>query len=100
MDYSALTVMEMGHLVRASADKKGSKNKMKKLFVLSLVFFLAGCTDSEERYSAGHGDGYAVGYNTACKIRATMIEGAWDSADYSRGYADGVTEGITACQNM
>ena len=58
---------------------------------------LAGCGDPEERYDAGYGDGYAVGYNTACQIRATMIEGAFDNADYSRGYSVGQTDGIIAC---
>ena len=42
-------------------------------------------------------DGEAVGYNTTCEIRATLIEGDWDDENYSRGYADGIAGGIAAC---
>ena len=36
--------------------------------------------DSDERLDAGYSDGYAVGYNTECKIRAILIEGDFDDA--------------------
>ena len=58
---------------------------------------ITGCVDSDQRYDAGYTDGYAVGYNTACQIRATIIEGAFDDADYARGYSAGQTDGIIAC---
>ena len=44
-------------------------------------------------------DGWAAGYNTTCKIRATMIEGDWDSGSYSRGYNDGYADGSYECRN-
>ena len=58
---------------------------------------LAGCDDKAAKYDSGRADGYAVGYNTACQLRATLITGDWSSEAYSKGYAAGVTAGITAC---
>lgn len=62
-----------------------------------MVVAVAGCEDADERYDVGYDDGYAVGYNTACEIRATLIEGDFDNADYAKGYADGQIDGIAAC---
>ena len=68
------------------------------VFVFLSVIVLTSCGPSaEESYSSGRSDGQAVGYNTACKIRATMIAGRWDDKEYARGYADGVTAGIIQC---
>lgn len=61
------------------------------------VLLLAACESGDEAYDRGYDDGFAVGYNTACEIRATMIAGDWSNADYSRGYADGQTDGTVAC---
>lgn len=36
---------------------------------------LTGCADREERADVGYDDGYAVGYNTACQILKTLVEG-------------------------
>ena len=58
---------------------------------------LSGCDDPEERADVGYTDGYAVGYNTACKIRATLVEGDFENADYARAYARGQTDGTIAC---
>lgn len=55
--------------------------------------------NADERYDVGYSDGYAVGYNTACEIRATLIEGDWKDEDYSRGYAAGHTDGVIACND-
>mgnify|MGYP005865916825 CR=1 FL=1 len=60
---------------------------------------LTGCESSDEAYDRGYNDGYAVGYNTACEIRATLIEGDWSNSNYSRGYADGQSDGTIACNN-
>lgn len=67
--------------------------------LLILAFMtVQGCgSNAEERYDVGYSDGYAVGYNTACDIRATLIEGDWKSEHYARGYADGGTAGTIAC---
>lgn len=63
-----------------------------------MLLSLTGCGGvDEEAYDRGYSDGYAVGYNTTCEIRATMIEGDWSDEDYSRGYAEGQTEGTIAC---
>ena len=73
-------------------------------FLLPLAFwgliaywFFGGFEDTDAKHDAGYGDGYAVGYNTACKIRTTLIEGDWSSEAYSEGYAAGVTDGTVAC---
>jgi hypothetical protein len=66
--------------------------------VLILPIALAGCGESaEKRQSVGYRDGYAVAYNTTCEIRATIVEGAWDDKNYSRGYAKGMVAGIIDC---
>lgn len=51
----------------------------------------------EERANVGYDDGYAVGYNTTCKIRSTLIEGDWDNEDYSDAYKRGYADGAAAC---
>jgi hypothetical protein len=75
---------------------------MRKLITtlyLSFAVLLGGCWESSEvSYERGYDDGYAVGYNTACKIRSTLIDGDWSNKHYSRGYSDGNTAGIAACQ--
>lgn len=64
------------------------------------AFSLVGCEAiTGGSYDVGYKDGYAVGYNTACEIRSTMVNGDWHHREYSRGYADGVTAGIIACNN-
>ena len=60
--------------------------------------FLSACKE-EDKYDRGYDDGYASGYNTTCKIRSTLIEGDWDNAGYSKGYAEGQTAGTLACLN-
>lgn len=70
---------------------------MKFVWPLLAALVLAGCEDSDAAYDRGYSDGYAVGYNTACEIRATLIEGDWSNSNYSRGYADGQTAGTIAC---
>lgn len=68
------------------------------VIVLSLAL-LPACEDESEAYDRGYSDGFAVGYNTACEIRVTLIEGDWDNSSYSSGYADGQTTGTIACNN-
>lgn len=66
----------------------------------ALSLALIGCENAEEAYARGYSDGYAVGYNTACEIRATLVEGDWSNENYSRGYATGQTDGIIVCNNF
>ena len=67
---------------------------------LMTLTLLAGCFDNpDERFDVGYDDGYAVGYNTECKVRTTLIEGDFDNVDYSRGYNAGLNDGIQACQS-
>ena len=65
------------------------------LFGLSIT--LSGCDDPEERKDVGYTDGYAVGYNTACEIRATLVDGDFENSDYAAAYASGEADGIMAC---
>lgn len=70
-----------------------------RVYLLALVpLVVSGCDSSEEDYDMGYNDGYAEGYNTECKIRATMVKGDWDNKDYSRGYKNGNYEGAKACR--
>ena len=46
----------------------------------------------------GYSDGYAVGYNTTCEIRATLVEGNWDNQDYMEAYSDGYADGAADCR--
>ena len=41
---------------------------------------------------------YAVGYNTTCEIRATLVEGNWDNQDYMEAYNDGYADGAADCR--
>lgn len=59
---------------------------------------LAGCSKAEERADVGYDDGYAVGYNTACEIRATLVNGDFENKHYAAAYARGQSDGIVACQ--
>lgn len=68
--------------------------------VVSCTFLLSACDVRKNKYDAGYDDGWAAGYNTTCKIRATMIEGDWDSESYSRGYSDGYADGSYECRNQ
>lgn len=76
------------------------RQMFKVLFVLSFVV-VSGCIgeNADERFDVGYSDGYAVGFNTECKIRATLIEGDWNSENYSRGYSAGINDGAIACRN-
>jgi len=71
---------------------------MKPILILALLL-LTSCGDAEERLDVGYDDGYAAGFNTTCKIRATLIEGDWGNKDYTRGYNSGYRAGSFACKN-
>ena len=69
------------------------------IFAGIALLVLLSCGDSaDSRFDSGYSDGYVFGYNTACKIRATMIEGDWDDKNYSRGYNAGRIDGSAACK--
>jgi len=74
----------------------------KPIFMLlsALTFVLSACggESPDARYDSGYSDGYAVGFNTTCEIRATLIEGDWDDEHYSSGYRDGYATGALDCQ--
>jgi hypothetical protein len=71
---------------------------MNKIIILAiLALILSGC-DSTDWTDVGYSDGYAVGYNTTCNIRATLIEGKWDNSDYSEAYYAGYEDGERACR--
>ena len=68
------------------------------LAVVVLLSVSACREDEDERLDVGYSDGYAVGYNTTCKIRETLIEGDWNSEAYTRGYNAGYAAGAADCQ--
>lgn len=68
------------------------------ILIATACFNLAACSNAEERTDVGYDDGYAVGYNTACEIRATLIDGDFANEHYAAAYARGQSDGIVACQ--
>lgn len=73
----------------------------KHLAYIGMLAILFGCAESDsdkaERYDVGYSDGFAEGFNTECKIRATLIEGDWGNESYSAGYSAGRRAGVKAC---
>ncbi|OYW53040.1 MAG: hypothetical protein B7Y80_18965 [Hyphomicrobium sp. 32-62-53] len=70
------------------------------LIYVIVALALAGCDRKPKLgYDNGRSDGYAVGYNTTCQIRTTLIAGEWDNEEYSRGYRDGYAAGALDCTN-
>jgi hypothetical protein len=65
-----------------------------KLIFLPFVIILSACSQADK-----YDDGYATGYNTTCKIRATLIEADWDNESYSKGYRQEYQTGSIACKN-
>ena len=62
---------------------------------------ISSCGDSSfttDWTDVGYSDGYAVGYNTTCEIRATLVEGNWDNQDYMEAYNDGYADGAADCR--
>lgn len=43
---------------------------------------------------------FAASFNTRCVVRATLIEGDWDSESCSRVYSDGYVDGSCECSNQ
>jgi hypothetical protein len=72
-----------------------------KLFIGTIILagsvLLIGC-DSTNWADVGYDDGYAVGYNTTCKIRATLVEGNWDNSQYMTAYNQGHADGSADCR--
>ena len=66
--------------------------------ISALWLTLAACSNAEEHADVGYDDGYAVGYNTACEIRATLIDGEFENKHYAAAFARGQSDGIVACQ--
>ena len=75
---------------------------MKKSIVTMIaVLGLAGCDEIKSYFSdhadMGYGDGYAVGYNSTCEIRSTLIHGL-ESTEYKNAYNNGYVDGAEACR--
>jgi hypothetical protein len=67
------------------------------LAIVALV--LVGCGESDEViYDRGYSDGYAVGYNSKCANRTTLISADWDNGPYTDGYNTGYSAGLIACE--
>ena len=65
---------------------------------ISLCKYMPFVKCADEKYNIGYKDGNAEGYNTECKIRATLVRGWWDDKAYSRGYEAGRITGIEECR--
>ena len=73
---------------------------MKKILLLMAIIVSLTACDSDKNYDLGYNDGYAVGYNTVCKVkRGNLIKGDWESKNYSLGYEDGYDDGASDCRN-
>lgn len=66
-----------------------------RLLLVGVVLALAGC--GGDKSDLGYSDGYAAGYNTTCKIRATLVEGDWENKSYKTAYDQGYSAGTAAC---
>lgn len=64
--------------------------------IVSLLL-LTGFGTAPKSFDQGYGDGYAVGYNTTCRVRGTYLNADWDSPAYRDGYATGLRAGVRAC---
>ena len=71
----------------------------KNCLALSYLALLSSCGGADTDWSdVGYDDGYAVGYNTTCKIRATLVEGNWDNEEYMEAYNYGYADGAADCR--
>lgn len=67
--------------------------------LLLVALTSAGCGNADADYDRGYDDGSVVGYNTTCHdFSGNLIHGDWENEDYSRGYADGMQDGIEECR--
>ena len=77
-------------------------NLYRYVLTLCCSCLLASCGDSSrvtDWSDVGYDDGYAVGYNTTCKIRATLAEREWDNEKYMEAYNYGYADGAADCRN-
>lgn len=65
-----------------------------------LVAAAAGCGQSGYDDGAGFQDGFLAGYARDCPLRSPPGEKRWHGSAYSRGYADGLDDGIRACRSL
>ena len=76
----------------------GGRSALVLTFIASAVLqACSGAPSAEERADVGYDDGYAVGYNTACQIRSTLIDGDFGNEHYARAYSKGMEGGIQDC---
>ncbi|MGI9269880.1 MAG: hypothetical protein ACR2PE_05080 [Porticoccus sp.] len=69
-----------------------------KYYLLPIILLFTVSCDSTDWTDVGYSDGYAVGFNTTCNIRATLVEGKWDNDEYMAAYNYGYADGATACR--
>jgi len=91
-----LSYWQMGYSKLDPKGKDSLCDRMLNKFILLFILLSIGCGRSENKYDSGYNDGYAEGYNTTLEIRATLIEGDFDSKSYSAGYTDGRIDGVSA----
>lgn len=69
--------------------------------VAMALLLISSCGESSfttDWIDVGYSDGYAVGYNTTCEIRATLVEGNWDNQEYMEAYNVGYADGAAHCR--
>lgn len=86
---------------RSQASNNVEMRILSRTLTCTIVAFVLTACDKKSKlgYDEGRSDGYAVGYNTTCQIRTTLIAGEWDNEEYSRGYRDGYAVGALDCTN-
>lgn len=74
--------------------KQGDGAMKRFLVAIAVTMMLSACGKDDIGYDSGYDDGFSATFNTKCKIRNTLIYGAWDNVEYKRGYADGSDEAV------
>lgn len=56
------------------------------LITMAVALYACDNSNPERSRDIGYSDGYAVGFNTTCEIRKTLIDGDFDNPDYANAY--------------
>lgn len=70
-----------------------------RILVAGILFGLVVACEEKIGYGTGYDDGYTATINSGCKIRDSLIHGAWNNHEYSIGYARGSRDAATDIAN-